>query len=437
MIRQTVLPFKLELTEEKITPNSGLIIYAELFKGIRLKKHILKHFPEPGSAKGFEAQIYVLPLLLQFLGGGKYIEDIRKIENDKAIRKIADLGIIPSPDAIGNWMRNQSKKKKIALKKLHKEVSRLFLQNQKRKSHTLDIDAFPIFANKYSSKMTYKGEKGYMPIVGHLAELDWCIGYELREGNIAPADRNYQFAIKCINNMPLGHKITKFRSDGAAYQAKIFTYLDKKGIKFTISGCKNKPMMEEILAIKEEEWKPLKNKNGHFSGRDYAETYAKMEHTDYFRIVVQRYPNPRHDLLGEEPETLYQVICTNYSKKQMTPKEIIKWHNNRGNSENYHKEAKGGFNLDYLPCDDFEANSIWFAIGMLAYNMHIFAKESLLPCSWRKKQIGSIRWQLIQIAGKIVYHGKVWRLRIAGVTKQIYELFKKARRRCWELSLAC
>ena len=34
MIRQTVLAFKLEKTEEKVTARSGLALYAEFMKGI-------------------------------------------------------------------------------------------------------------------------------------------------------------------------------------------------------------------------------------------------------------------------------------------------------------------------------------------------------------------------------------------------------------------
>ena len=76
-MKQTVLNFKLEYSEkEQIAPYTGLGIYAELYKGIGLDKIIGKYFPEPGSARGNEANKYIYPLTLMFIGGGKYIEDI-------------------------------------------------------------------------------------------------------------------------------------------------------------------------------------------------------------------------------------------------------------------------------------------------------------------------------------------------------------------------
>jgi hypothetical protein len=52
-------------------------------------------------------------------------------------------------------------------------------------------------AQKREAQYTYKGEKGYMPIVGHIAELNLVIGYEFREGNAAPVAGNLEFVQAC------------------------------------------------------------------------------------------------------------------------------------------------------------------------------------------------------------------------------------------------
>ena len=154
-----------------------------------------------------------------------------------------------------------------------------------------------------------------------------------------------------------------------------------------------------------------------------------MEKTEYFRIVIQRWPNPKKDLFGEERDYCYYIICTNYSLEEKTASEIIYFHRGRCNSENYYKETKGGFNLNYLPCGDFKANAIWFALGLMAYNFHIFTKECLLPKSWRKKTISRIRFELIHIAGKITYHAKQLYLNLAGISDEVFYIFDQARKR--------
>ena len=72
---KNVLNFKLEFSEEEITPYAGLGIYGEMYKGIGLDKEVERIFPEPGSGNGIKANEYIEPLVMMFIGGGKYIED--------------------------------------------------------------------------------------------------------------------------------------------------------------------------------------------------------------------------------------------------------------------------------------------------------------------------------------------------------------------------
>ena len=435
-MQKTMLKFKVETTEELITPNSGLTLYLELYRAAKVNKSVRDLFPKPGSAKGFQANVYVLSILMLFLSGGKYIEDIRKLKLDKALKKVGKIGTIPSADAIGDWMRTNSEDKIKAIEHVNKKLSRRFLKKIMRKEHTLDIDAFSIFSGKDTALHTYKGPKGYMPIVGHLAELDWCIGYDFREGNVPPAKANLEFLQSCFRNMPKGHKIKKVRIDSAGYQAEIFNWLDKKNVKFTVTAAKKGTILPEVHLIPEKDWKPWKDKNGFPTDRMYAETWAQMDKTDYFRIIVQRWPNPKQNLFEKASEYCYYIIATNYSEEEKSARDVVLWHNQRGNSENYYKEKKYGFNLNYLPCDDFQANAFWFSMGIMAYNFHVFSKEYMLPVSWRQHTIQTVRWKLIHIAGKVVKHARNVYLKLAGISSDLLEIFNTARQRCWEVAFS-
>jgi len=91
----------------------------------------------------------------------------------------------------------------------------------------LDGDASQIVAEKKSACFTYKGEQGYMPMIGHLAEAGVVIHDEFRDGNIAPASRNLEFIQACETRLPKGHRIAHVRLDSAGYQADIFNYCEK------------------------------------------------------------------------------------------------------------------------------------------------------------------------------------------------------------------
>ena len=85
-------------------------------------------------------------------------------------------------------------------------VLKRVLKREKAKGYTLDIDATAIEWEKESAKVTYKGFRGYMPIVGHLAENGLVVGDEFREGNDSPGSRNLEFLKYCEGHMPKGEE---------------------------------------------------------------------------------------------------------------------------------------------------------------------------------------------------------------------------------------
>ena len=92
MISQGILPFKIERTEEQITPRSGLAMFAEVIRALGVKQKVEEHFPKPGSNRGYEAWSYIEPVLLMLEGGGRHIEDLREIRDDAALRQLAGMG---------------------------------------------------------------------------------------------------------------------------------------------------------------------------------------------------------------------------------------------------------------------------------------------------------------------------------------------------------
>jgi len=105
MIKQTVLPFKLEITKDLITPHAGLALMGEFAVGLGLNKDLDRYLPEPGSGAGYLASEHVFPLVLMLNGGGRTLEDTREIKTDMGLREILPLKRVPSADATGDWLR--------------------------------------------------------------------------------------------------------------------------------------------------------------------------------------------------------------------------------------------------------------------------------------------------------------------------------------------
>lgn len=424
MINQTVLPFKLETTRDLITPHAGLALMGEFAVGLGLNKALDRYLPSPGSGAGYLASEHVFPLVLMLNGGGRKLEDSREIREDVGLREILHLDRMASSDATGDWLRRSGSNGGLeGFEKVNRKLLKLGVKREKHKGYTLDIDATGIEAEKESAKMTYKGYTGYMPMVGHLAENGLIVGDEFREGNDSPGSRNLEFVRYCERQLPKGKKIKAFRSDSAAYQAKVINHCQEKGIEFGIGGDLDSAVKNVIQSMGEEEWHQYQNG---FIG----ETVHTMNETkEAFRLVVIRRPYQGNLFDEEEVTEKYTTIATN---RGGSAEEVVRWYNQRGQcSENRIKELKIGFGMERMPCGQFEANAVFFRIGVLAYNVGRLFVLSTLDMSWHRHQVQTLRWKLYETAGKIVFHGGYIYLKVSHCLEK---LFSQVRLRSWEFA---
>ena len=207
MTRQTILPFKLEISKDLITSHAGLGLLGEFAVGLGLNKALDEYLPGPGSGAGYLPSEHVFPLILMLNGGGRSLEDLREIRSDAGLREILALNRMPSSDATGDWLRRSWRNGGLeGLGRVNRMVLKRVLKREKVEGYTLDIDATAIESEKESAKVTYKGFRGYMPIVGHLAENGLVVGDEFREGNDSPGSRNLEFLKYCEEQMPKGEE---------------------------------------------------------------------------------------------------------------------------------------------------------------------------------------------------------------------------------------
>ena len=436
---QSVLEFAVESTNEKLTPRAGEAVFGEFLKALRVDRLCNKYLPVPQSNRGYDPYTFIHPLLLMLHSGGRYLEDVRMINSDKALCELIGIEKTPTADSIGKWLKRATQLKVEGMEKLNRILLRRYL-SRIEDSLVLDIDATVIESYKSIARTTYKMFPGFTPMIGHI-NGGYVIHQEFRAGNVAPADHNLSFVQQCEEQLPNDRKIEYLRADAASYQASLFNYCNTKKITYMIGGRLDNSVLTTIKEIKD--WKSLIEKEGkaHHFKEEVAEFLHTMKGTDHaFRlIIVKKTATPiLHGLeqfLSEEELLLlaserYSVIATN--DQDMTPEEIVHFYRQRGDtSENRIKELKNGFNLKYLPTSHFAANALYFHIGTLAYNLFILFKQ-ILHTSWKKHTIQTIRYKLYHIAGKVITHA---RQTILKVNDQFVQILNTIRQKNYEISL--
>jgi hypothetical protein len=427
MFRPTVtqerLDFQLAPTRDTITSRAGLALFQETALVLGVRKSVRENLPAPGSNSGFKPEEYVLPLVLMLCGGGRTLEDIREIETDDGLRQLCGFARLPGADAIGQWLR---KRKHLGgLKRVNQFLDRQVIVRSELNDFTLDADATMIETKKQCADMTYLGYRAFQALVSFIAELDICVACEYRQGSV-PAGVGVKKQLLAAHRLlaSCGKRLRYLRSDSAGYTAEVINACRDLGVIFTITADQDAAVKKLIRkADAEGGWTRLFRQDGKPTDRWYKTAIHCMEKTKAFTLIIVRWPNPEPDLFEHQPYRYHVIATSDYDRKTH---EVIWFHNGRGDAENYNKELKSGYGMDYAPCRSLAADAVYFEIGVLAHNLTVAVKRLVLGGDWVRRTIASLRWRLLEIAGKVVRHGRQLILR---VEENHFELYRSVRER--------
>jgi hypothetical protein len=411
-----LLSYKLDTTNDLLTSRAGLLAIAQLMESLSLAERIDQHFPQPKSNRGYKPSEFIKTLILMQHEGSFHLDDIRHIQDDEALRTVLDLNKLPQATTLGDWLRRMGNQPQI--QDAWVKVNRALLQSalHRCKKVTLDIDATEIVAHKADAQWTYNKNKGFMPMVGHIAETGQVVAVDFRQGNVPPAQDNLAFIQQCQQSLPEGCALKALRIDAAGYQTKIIEYCDTQGIEYAIRAKTSPAMRAQIEAAGDSDWQPLLDKQGEsIGGQDtYRTSFCIGDYEKAFTLVIQRKAiqgQTSLDLDSQENSDgislggyVYRAIATN--RDALSNSQIVHWYNQRAeDSENRIKELKLDFGGDTLPCSDFNANALYFLISALSYNLFALMRQ-LLPEELAHHRAMTLRWRLYAIAAKVVRTGR-------------------------------
>lgn len=389
---------------------------AQLMDSLSLAERIDQHFPQPKSNRGYKPSEFIKTLILMHHEGSFHLDDIRHIQDDEALRTVLDLNKLPQATTLGDWLRRMGNQPQI--QDAWVKVNRALLQSalHRCKKVTLDIDATEIVAHKADAQWTYNKNKGFMPMVGHIAETGQVVAVDFRQGNVPPALDNLAFIQQCQQSLPEGCALKALRIDAAGYQTKIIEYCDTQGIEYAIRAKTSAAMRAQIDVASDSDWQPLLDKQGEpiSDQSTYRTSFCIGDYEKAFTLVIQRAAlkgQASLDLDSQENSGeislggyVYRAIATN--RNGLSDSHIVHWYNQRAeDSENRIKELKLDFGGDTLPCSDFNANALYFLISALSYNLFALMRQ-LLPEELAHHRAMTLRWRLYAIAAKVVRTGR-------------------------------
>jgi hypothetical protein len=403
------MPVKLEHTTERLTRRTGLLLVNRFGDSINLPAQINRAFPAPGSNRALPASDYVLTLAEMMIDGAVCLEDVRLFENDDAYKALTERQGYPSSDAFGDWLRRHGGPD--GERRLWIVISNLLNTMTGGSGLTLDIDGTIIEADKGDAQMSYKGVRGYHPLLGACVELGLFVGSRFQQGNAAPQEELVSFVHHCEKHLP--GRFTTVRIDSAGYNSAVINDCFARHRRFTITADHDCAVMNRVQKISPIAWKKGRNPDGTAADYHVAETVHTMDNTpDTFRLVVKR-SRRTHQADLFDGDYHYWIVATNIPEQEKHAQAVLDFHNQRGEMERLIGELKHHYNLDHLPCGQFSANSLYFTIGLLAFTLVQLLKRHYFGDDWKRKSIRSLRYHWLHLPSRIVSHARYTIARVA------------------------
>jgi hypothetical protein len=363
MERQAFLPFG---SRYRVTPQAadyGLTLVGGFCMGLGLPEWADRYMPGPGSGAGFKPGEYILPLILMLIGGGRSLEDIRLIREDQILRETLRMARVPSPDAIGGWLRRMSARDGMAgLERINRKLVQRVLAHKGLAEDTVDICFMTIAAEKASAKLTRSGHRGYLPMVGILQQERLAIQDAFREGDAARADGLPEFIRDCVRQMAGSHGIKRIRVGPVPWQDELFRVGLQAKVDLIVAVMPDASILRAIRAMPASEWSAFRE--GQLARLAYVKTASQAQ----AQLVIWRRPYQASLFAEPDDGPRYLIIASNRTIEAETI--IAHYHEHLQFSRGHIESLETEFGLGRMPCGQTGANAVFFRIGTIAHNIN-------------------------------------------------------------------
>lgn len=423
---------KLQKISTQVSPFSGINFINEEYSKSGFTQLIDKQLGIRCKPVGFSYSDIIQNLMNVFFCGGDCAEDIQS-HLSKDLKSIPG-NHVPSADTLLRGIKELSTEntsyESVSNNKYDFNINKnlndlniksLLLTKQLEKDlfYDFDYDNQIIPTEKYDTKKTYKMFNGYCPGVATIGNK--IVYIENRDGNANVKFEQASTLSRAYNILNDNNiHINRSRMDAGSYSKEIIEVVAKNSKLFYIRANKSTEICRQILTI--DKWTEVEiNYQKYEVASNPFEQFFKEKS---YRLVIMREKGASAQIDLFTGDTFkYRTILTN--DWQSSEKEIIEYYNQRGTVEKVFDVMNNDFGWSRLPCSFMNENTAYMIIMALANNFYNYyvekisrTFENIKPTTRLKRFI----FRFISIAGKWVYSGRQWVLKI--FTNQPYELIR-------------
>lgn len=434
--RTKILPIK--FVQQDMTTYSGLALVEHVLRLYRLQARLKETFKQYHFGGDYHIGDILFVLVVMLLLGAERLQHIDYLRSDPLFCRVVRLTRIPHRTKISMALKQFTSDSLKALIELNGELVIEKLQSLGLLEITIDLDGtvvstkgHPTWALKGYNPIK-RGAPSYFPLTAHVAETGHFLTIWNRPGNVHDSNRALDLIKTIQRRLPMFS--IRLRADSAFCAPQVVNYLLYRQISFAIKAPFWKLLALKTAAQERKIWYSINDTWSYFWLKSPIHSLEKAHYVFIFRKKVKE-PEKHFQLDLFSPNNgVYEYSAVVTDTKQWDAKELHLFVSGRSGQENSLSELKDDFAFGYVPTNIYQANSAYFQISQMAYNlslslqheMGLVKKHSTNPKrtrfyqGWKWK---TFRFLILNRAGRIGWDqgSKILYLTFNKATKQLYD----------------
>jgi Transposase DDE domain group 1 len=389
--------FNICFRQEQLTSHAGTVLLQDFAQRLGVERVLDEELQVKKRERGYGEGHAISGLVYNLVLGGEHLSDLEVLRGDPGTQELVGVDTILAPTTAGEFLRKFDIGDTQDLQRVQLQLQERVRPHQRATTCTIDLDSSiyeQASTRKEGSTKAYNGEVGYHPLFAFWAEEGELLFSHLRRGSAHTARNVVWFLRETLKRVP-DPAVKQLRADSGFYSKRVVEWCEAQGFTFTITADQTAPLLAAIAAVPERNWQQLPE----YDLAEVAECrYQPTGWAHPYRYVVKR------ELAETQTGELYwkyHATVTNEPKRSAG--EVVVWHLQHADMENAIKEHKSGFGLEKLPTRKFHANWAYLLIGQIAFNLVAWFKRLVLPPSYQRATIKTVRHHILNLAGKIVH----------------------------------
>ena len=272
--------------------------------------------------KWYRESDHILTLIFSMISGGNKLQDVNRLGQDDALKRVLGSDRIPHATTIGKFLwrfgDDQQDKQRQGLAELRDTTAAIqqdafaMLPRERRKVATLDWDSsiHEVYGQKKEgADFAYDNTWSYSALYGTLAETGDVLYLGLREGYRHTSYGTKEVLPGTIERVSKHFRQVRMRADSGYYSQALVKICEQREVEFFIVAKQHRNLMNAVREIQDSNWKSFADSDLQAPDRGRRRRPAASEPetqdsaTAQTQLPVQRSAgDSRHDVQAEKLE---------------------------------------------------------------------------------------------------------------------------------------